>query len=281
MSKLSIIKSMLLIVCFAFFINENCFAGAWTANQGSMYQKLSANCYYADQRFDKDGDTADFSDNGEFTDNNISYYGEYGILDSLTVIGSFSYKWLKDETDYARSKTNGFSDMELGLKYRLLSGQGNVFSVQGLVKIPEFYDEDDVPALGNSQYDTEIRFLFGQSLYPTIPGYFNIEAGYRFRAEDPADELRYLIEFGLDFTKQLYGRVKLDGIYGMGNEGSGSGASGNPTATLDYDLVKLDACLGCKISSEWGIELGYRPEIYGKNTSSGANWSFSFIYLHP
>jgi len=64
--------------------------------------------------------------------------------------------------------------MELGLKYRLLSGQGNVLSVQGLVKIPEFYDEDDAPALGNSQYDTEIRFLYGQSLSPTVPGYFNI-----------------------------------------------------------------------------------------------------------
>jgi hypothetical protein len=281
MSKLSIIKSTMLFACIVLFITENCFAGAWTANKGSMYQKLSANFYYADQRFDQNSDTVDFSDNGEFTDNNISYYGEYGILDALTVIGSFSYKWLEDETDYVRSKTNGFSDLELGLKYRLFSGQGNVFSAQGLVKIPEFYDEDDVPSLGNSQYDTEIRLLYGQSLYPVVPGYFNIEAAYRFRAEAPADELRYLVEFGLDFTKQLYGRVKLDGIYGMGNEGNGSGAAGNPTATLDYDLGKLDACLGWKISSDWGIELGYRPEIYGKSTSKGTNWSFSLIYLYP
>lgn len=281
MLKSSAIKISLLFGCFILVITQNCFAGAWTANKGAMYHKLSANYYYADKLFDTDGERVDFSDNGEFTDNNISYYGEYGILDSLTLIGSFTYKWLKDETDYIKSKTNGFSDMELGLKYRLFSSHGGVFAVQGLMKIPEFYSENDAPALGNSQYDTEFRLLYGQSLYPKVPGYINVEAGYRFRAEDPADEFRYLIEFGLDFTNQLYGRVKLDGIYGMNNEGTGSGAAGNPTASLDYDLGKLDICLGWKVSSKWGLELGYRPEIYGKRTSAGANWSFSFICLYP
>ncbi len=275
------IKTTLLFACIVIFTAGTCFAGAWTATKGAMYHKLSVNYYNADKRFDSDGDKESFSDNGEFTDKNINYYVEYGILDSLTLIGSLSYKWMENEDDFIISKTNGFSDMDLGIKYRLFSGHGSVFSVQGLVKIPEFYDKDDVLALGNGQYDTEIRLLYGQSLYPKLPGYFNVEAAYRFRAEKPADEFRYLVEFGLDFTQHTYGRIKLDGIYGMGNEGGSSWSGGNPSATLNYDLGKLDAALGWKISPEWGIELGFRPEIYGKNISAGDNWSFSVVYMCP
>jgi len=109
----------------------------------------------------------------------------------------------------------------------------------------------------------------------------NLEAGYRFRAEEPADELKYLLEFGVDFTKKLYGRIKLDGTYGMGNAEKGSAFSDNPSATFDYDLGKLETVLGLKISDQWGTELGYRKEIYGKNISSGENWSLAVTYQIP
>jgi hypothetical protein len=160
----------------------------------------------------------------------------------------------------------------------MTTGHGGVFSAQALVKIPEAYDEDDDVPLGNGQYDYEARLLYGQSLYPRFPGYVNAELGYRFRAEDPADELKYLIEAGVDFTSTLYGRVKLDGILGMDNAEEGSRNNVNPSATNDYDLGKLEAALGWKCLKDWGLELGYRPEIYGKNISAGENFSLAIIY---
>lgn len=262
---------------------SQCFAGAWTAEKGAMYHKLSTNHYSADEYFDDDSERTDYAQNGNFRDLNAGYYVEYGLLDNLTLNGSISFKSLKFENDSIINKSSGFSDLELGAKYRILETRGGAFSVQGLVKIPDTYDENDAVPMGNGQYDTEMRFLFGQSLSPVIPAYLNIETGYRFRAEEPADEIRYLLEFGMDFSANCYGRIKLDGIYGMNNEDdeasiSGSG-SGNPTASPNYDLGKLDMAVGYKMDKNAAIEFGCRPEIYGKNTSAGVNWSVSYVYM--
>ena len=256
-----------------------CFAGAWTQQKGAMYNRLAFNYYRTDDRFNTDGDKTDFDNNGYFRDVNCSYYVEYGLFDSLTVLGTISFKQLRYEDDTIINKTEGFSDLELGARYRLFKTPGGVVSVQGLVKIPETYDKNDALPLGNGQYDTEFRLLFGQSLYPFVPGYFNVEAGYRLRAQAPADEFRYLVEVGCDFSPRIYGRIKLDGIRGLNNAGNAAAAGGNPSATLDYDIGKLDMTLGYKINRQWGVEAGCRPEIYGKNISSGVNWSLALGYL--
>ncbi|ACN14496.1 hypothetical protein HRM2_13870 [Desulforapulum autotrophicum HRM2] len=257
---------------------STCFAGAWTAPKGRMYNKLSVNIYTADQQYNDSGNKTGFANDGDFSDTNINYYMEYGITDTLTVLTSLSYKWLESEDLYSVSKTDGFSDVDLGLKYRLFSNRAGVMSIQGLIKIPEMYDTDDAVPLGNGQYDTEFRLLYGHSLYPFIPGYFNLEAGYRFRAESPADEFRYLVEFGMDLTKTVYGRAKLDGIIGMGNGDLSQDVSNNPTTSLDYDLGKLDLALGLHVSPKWCFELGYRAEIYGENTAAGKNISLAVIF---
>ncbi len=281
MSDYRPVKILFLSALISVFIAGPVFAGAWTRDKGGLYAQITANNYTADENFDNGGSKEDFTDDGEFSDDNISLYLEYGLADNLTVIGSWSHKWLEYENDLISNETSGFSDLELGLKYRLFEKNGGVCSIQTLIKIPEAYDEDDAVPLGNAQYDYEFRFLYGQSLYPHFPGYLNLESGYRFRAEAPADELKYLLEFGADLTKKLYGRIKLDGTYGMGNAEKRSAFSDNPSATYDYDLGKLEAVLGFKISDNWGTELGYRKEIYGKNISAGENWSVAVTYQMP
>ena len=281
MLKYGFIKILFLGALMGCLIADPVFAGAWTREKGGWYHQVTGNYYTADENFDDDGDTVDFVDNGVFRDKNAIYYLEYGICDDLTANGSWSYKWLEYEDDVVVNKTDGFSDLELGLKYKLFSNGSGVCAIQTMVKIPEDYDEEDAVPLGNGQYDYELRLLYGQSLFPHIPGYFNVEAGYRFRAEEPADEFKYLIEFGVDFTKKIYGRVKLDGTHGMDNADDTSYNLDNPTTTYNYDLGKLDVALGWKMLKEWGMELGCRPEIYGKNTAAGVNWSLSVIYQIP
>lgn len=277
MSKYRFTRLLLLIILIKCWVAEPVFAGAWTREKGGWYHQVSGNYYKADENFDDDGNRQDFAGNGEFKDRNISYYMEYGICDDLTAIGSWPYKWLEYEDDTVINKTDGFSDLELALKYRLFSSDSGVCSMQGLVKIPEAYDKNDAAPLGNGQYDYEFRLLYGQSLYPHIPGYFNTEVGYRYRTEEPANELKYLLEFGVDFTKIIYGRMKLDGTLGLGHVNDSANVSNNPTITNDYDLGKLDVALGWKMLPEWSTELGYRPDIYGKNTAAGANCSLTVI----
>jgi protein XagA len=257
---------------------NTCFAGAWTRESGESYLQFTLNGYYADQFFDDDGDRENFAADGDFMDVNVNYYMEYGVSDRLTVISSLYYKYLKFEDSNIESKTYGIPDIDLGMRCKLYDTPAGIFSIQGMLKIPETYDDDDTVPLGNGQYDMEVRLLYGKSLYPKIPGYANMEAGYRWRLASPADEFRYLVEFGMDFSQRIYGRAKIDGIYSMGNSDTDGGSGNNPSVTNEFDLGKFDLTIGYKISSNCAVELGVRPEIYGQNTSAGTNASLALTF---
>lgn len=257
------------------------FAGAWTAPKHTFYEKLSYNYYYAHESFDSSGNRGATPNNGKFTDHNISNYFEYGLTDDLTALNSLSYKWLENDDNARNTKQNSLGDVDLGLRYKLLdSDRIGIVSTQLLVKIPGAYDKADPLPLGNGQFDAELKLLYGRSLYQWIPGYGNLEIGYRWRAEDPSDEVRYLIELSVDVTKDIFTRAKLDGTLSVDN-GKKRDGSGNPTATNNFDLGKLDLTVGYKVTPAWGVEVSYRPDIYGQNTAAGANYSLALYYKSP
>lgn len=254
--------------------------GAWTQQPGHLYERLAFNLYVADRNFDRDGDRVDFANNGEFTDVNLSNYFEYGLTESLSVLGSLTYKRIEKNDDLRTDTTWGIGDIDLGLRRRLLENRLGIFAVQGLVKIPETYDDNDPLPLGNGQYDVEGRLLYGRSLWPLLPGYSNLELGYRWRDGDPSDEIRYLIEVGFDLSSQLFTRAKLDGVFSVDN-GSRRDASGNPTTTNNFDLAKLDLTVGYRLSKAWGVEAAWTPALYGQNTAAGATYTLAISYATP
>jgi hypothetical protein len=278
--KLLFLRSLAVAILLAASTTSS-FAGAWTAKQGAYYDKLAYNYYYSHETFNTTGSRRATPNNGKFTDNNVSNYLEYGVLDNLTVINSLSYKWLENEDNTLRTRGYGLGDVDLGTRYKLLdSDRFGIVSSQLLVKIPGAYSKNDALPLGNGQYDTELRLLYGRSLYPLIPGYGNVEIGYRWRAEDPSDEIRYLIEFGVDVTKSIYTRAKLDGTLSVDN-GKKRDGSGNPTTTNNFDLGKLDLTVGYKAAPNWGIEASYVPSLYGQNTAAGATYSLALYFKTP
>ena len=278
--KSTLLRS-LAVAIFLAASTTSCFAGAWTAKQGAFYDKMSFNYYYAHETFDSSGNRHGTANNGKFTDYNLSNYFEYGLLDNLTLINSLTYKWLENDNDSALSKGHGVGDVDLGLRYKLLDSEKiGIFSSQLLVKIPGGYETTDALPLGNGQYDTELRLLYGRSLYPVIPGYANVEIGYRWRAGAPSDEIRYLIEMGVDVTKEFYTRAKLDGTFSVDN-GNKIDTNGNPTSTNNFDLGKLDLTVGYKAAPNWGLEASYAPAIYGQNTAAGATYSLALYLKTP
>jgi protein XagA len=278
--KIHVLRSILALLIMTASATAS-FAGAWTAKKNAFYEKFAFNYYYSDDTFDKTGSRHGTPDNGKFTDYDISNYLEYGLLDNLTLINSLTYKWLYNDNDLAFSKGYGLGDVDLGVRYRLMdSDRIGIVSTQLIVKIPGAYDKKDPLPLGNGQLDAEFRVLYGRSLYPLIPAYGNVELGYRWRDGEPSDEFRYLIEFGIDITKELYGRIKLDGTLSLDN-GNHLDSGGNPTTTNNFDLGKLDIAMGYKITPAWGVELSYRPDIYGQNTAAGANYSMAVTWKTP
>ena len=254
-----------------------CWGGAWTQEEGHSYNRLAVNYFYSEKEYVDDSDRVVYENDGSFQDANLNYYLEYGVTDDLTAIASIYYKQLRREDSTIDIKTYGIGDVDLALKYKILDNIAGVFSGQVLVKVPEFYDENDTLPLGNGQYDVEFRLLYGRSVYPLFPGYFNLEAGYRWRAEDPADEFRFLVEVGSDFGANFYGRAKLDGLLGLNNGDNTMDQYGNPTIANDFDLVKLDLTLGYQLSEQWGVEAEFTPTVYGERTAYGQTYTLALV----
>ena len=275
--------------------------------QGKLYTRLAYSEYEAQRYFNENGTTHNYSPNEEYKaiykrkDNNPrefdydeqtwSFYGEYGLFDSLTLIGSFDYKeaeWTYQGHPGSPDKTaksSGLADINLGLRYRLLQTDKGVLSLQGMYKTGEAYDEKDQDLtadiqLGDGQDDFELRLQYGQSLYPLIPGYMNIEAGYRWRTQEYSDQLRYLIEAGVDITSALYFRTKLDAYVSVGNGDDQDKDSNGVDIELnsvpyESDLGKLELTLGYKITQQYSVEASYFNELYGASTTKGETWSLA------
>lgn len=288
---ISIISSALFIL-----LTSTVWAGAWTMPQGKLYTRVAYSEYDSQRFFNENGTSKAYSpgDAGkkrafDYDEQTWSIYGEYGLLDNLTLIGSLDYKeleWTFQSITLANgkhigdkdTKSSGLGDINFGLRYRLLATESGALSLQAMYKTAEAYDEKHLDSteiqLGDAQDDFEMRLQYGQSLYPVIPGYFNVEAGYRWRSEYMADEFVYLVEIGTDITNSLYIRSKLDGTANVGN-----GADA-PTDLVDsnpceVDLGKLEITLGYKINPQVSLEASYFDELYGANTTKGETWSLA------
>lgn len=136
-------------------------AGAWVPEPGSGYHKLAVNYFRSTEFFGEDSIV------DEFTNTNLSYYGEVGVLPRLALYGTLSLTRLEQHTSEFGMKSNseyfGLGDVDLGLRYELVRDPF-VLSAAFLFKLPYFYDDDREHPPGNGQEDVEFRLLLGKSL---------------------------------------------------------------------------------------------------------------------
>ena len=250
-------------------------AGAWTGPEGASYNKFGVNYFTSDKQFDSDDNSVDAG--SEFTDFNFTYYGEYGLRDDLSIFTSIPYKRIETDPDMGSKVDNsGIGDIDLGARYNLYNEDWGLISIQGLVKLPSAYDEDDALPLGNGQRDFEVRLLYGRSLYPR-PMYFGAEVGYRYRDEEPSDEIKYLLEFGYSLNDRFSLRTKLDGTTSAKTADDVDTTSGNPTLAPDFDLGKLELTASYSVKKDRYLEFTVAPTIYGRDTSDGTTVSIAYI----
>lgn len=250
-------------------------AGAWTGGKGKSYSKLSVSRFASDEGYDADGKVIPFDLDGKFFDETLTYYGEFGILENLSIFGSLPLKSILYRNFIEEGRTSGLYDLDLGVRFRVTRAPV-VFSVQGLVKVPGGYDPDERLPLGNGQADAEARFLLGSAL-PSGRMYYGVEAGYRYRAEEPSDEYRYLAEVGGRFTRRLYGRAKVEFVRSAHNADDVRDVFGNPVAALEAERTALEATAGVTLSRTVSFELTYAPLLNGRNTAKGTTWSVAAI----
>ena len=247
-------------------------AGAWVAEKGDGYTKLGISDYEATSFF---GEQPDFS---EFSGTSVSFYGEYGLGNNWGVYTSALYQDIEQTNASGETTSNsGLGDLDLGVKYQW-QAEPFVLSTSFAVKLPFLYDDDDALPLGNGQEDYEFRVLLGKSL--NRYGYLGFELGYRFRTDEPSDEIRYLIEYGVNFNDNFYFRTKLDGIESANNADDILTVTGNLSRTPEFNIGKLELTAGWNFGKpndkgqRWGAEITYTDDLYGDDTLEGDGVQF-------
>lgn len=226
---------------------------AWTQPKGHSYHQLTLSHYITDKKFqsmkklfeidpvtgeeveagieDTDSTIQRYSQ-PKFKSTKITYYGEYGIIDKLTIYTSIPYDWQdSDDTKrYAGERgPSGIGDINLGLRYNLsqgLMGSKWLMSLQGELKIPEAYDYGHPLthlSLGDGQYDLTLALLFGRAF---DWGYSWANIGYKFRFENdeyapltftPSDQIKVSFGGGYQLTSRFSIRGIVDITKSVGN----------------------------------------------------------------
>ena len=301
------------------FISSNAFA-AWTQAKGHSYNQLTLSHYKTVKKFT----TLGYSGNGlggtidtvdgpthiipseEFTSTKVSYYGEYGLTDKITVIASGGWDWQKTNDVQRYSDDNGPSgigDIILGVRHKLSDnlGAGILSSAQVDLKIPEAYDYGNPirqQSLGDGQYDATAKVIFGRGFNW---GYTVLSAGYKYRFENdengdwtfkPSDQMLLSISGGYNACPWLSIRGNLDYNKPVGNaEVSRELISYNTTQSgLDWhqDVVLIKDTLGLEAEAlSGGIALAFTVKpgmqvvvstdrtLYGKDASIGTTYGLA------
>ena len=245
-------------------------AGAWTLEEGKVYNKVALNFFTSDDTFGTGAEGFE-----EFEDYTVNYYGEFGLTDKLTLITQIPLRRSENTTSGESVDNFGIGDVDIGLRYNLLN-DGWVVSGQFLYKAPFLYDENDDLPLGNGQSDFEFRLQVGRSLFPY--GYFGLEAGYRIRAESPSDEFRYLAEYGFDLNEKVYLRTKLDVIQAIDSTDIELDTTGNPNFPNAFDLGKVEGSIGYKFNARSSIEFTFTESIFGENILDGQTYQLGYVF---
>jgi hypothetical protein len=258
---------ILCAICTGFHSNL-LWAGAWGEQKGHSFHSLSYSYYRTSHEFESYGDIERFENSGRFQKHQINYYTEIGLTERFTGVGNFFYDWIEFKNNFGRDRNDGLSDQELGLQYRITKSPKYVLSFLGLVAFPA-YSIKESPRLGNQSVSLEPRLLFGKNLkFFDIPAYTNIEVGYRFRTEEPSDQIRYQFLLGLKPKKDWEIIGAIDGIEGMRNEEPIRTAD-NVTIRPDFSLIKLRAELIVPLREQIALEIGCFYHVLGRDTGQG------------
>jgi len=309
---------LILLLAGSCFISNAAFA-AWTQAKGHAYNQLTWSYYVTDKKFTtlkSNNDGAVLATGGgigkiqtaKFVSTGFTYYGEYGIIDTLTVFTAIPYKWSYSEDTRKYSHENGPSgvgDIDFGLRYNLSQNfLGNVMSLQGAIKIPAAYKYGNPLtdlSMGDGQYDATLLLQLGRGLGK---GYAWFNAGYKYRFENdkfdpitfkPSDQIKVSFGGGYAVTPWLSIRGLVDWAKSVGNAsvsqtliqenynyGGLAKSQDNvlirDSLGLEPDSLSAGVDLAFNINSQWQTVVSYNTDLEGIDIFTSKDWALGQTY---
>lgn len=238
-------------------------AAAWTLEEGHGQIINNFTYYQSDTYVNADGRS---STQNTYSKYEYNPYIEYGLTDTVTLGLSPSLQYVTQQIGISDEENANLADTDFFIRKRLFSDGKNTISIQPLVKLPGAYDTGDLPQLGQSQIDYELRLLYGRNFGLQGRHYLNSEVAYRVRTETPGDELRLASTLGYRVNERWQILGEANGTFAVDGAGAGGTLLSN---SFDYDLVKLQLSGLYWFSPKWALQFGGYHSVYARNTGEG------------
>lgn len=274
----------IILILSVFLLAQNTFAGGWTQKQGAGFYKLGFDFLKADRYYSPTGKKINITTTGEYT---FSLYSEYGITDRLTATAYIPFfKRLTVNRLVGRTSgfeffegdaRNGFADIDLGIRYRLLQFGPTVVSSSLTLGIPVGSDKQENGLFtGDGEFNQLVAFEAGHSFYPK-PWFATATLGFNNRTNGFSDEFRYGFQLGYQPWKPFLVALNLRGVKSLenGKDGVGgtSGFAGNDVEYLSYGLEVMHTVTG-----SFGLTAGFVSATLGQNALAAPVFSVGVFY---
>lgn len=250
-----------IIPVLSLFFSVQAHAGAWTQAEGEGLFIAQATYFSSDHFFDFDGLRVKQS---TFRKAELQPYAEYGLRDWLTIGGSAYVQYMAQAGD----DNQGIGDPELFARVRLKTWEnGDVLSIQPLVKLPSYYMKDNLPRGGSRSIDGELALLYGSSWnYFGITGYTDTKFAYRMRSRGLKPQYRVDQAIGINITDDF---LLIPAVRSVITTEYDDTAAFSQDGEQDYDLAKAEVTALYKFDEKRWVHATYFDHIAGAFTGDG------------
>jgi protein XagA len=229
-------------------------AGAWTQKAGQGQAFAVTTTTRSTKEFDDDGNRVG---RPRYDKTEAGLLIEYGATDWLTLM--FQPQLLNvDVASPVDADSHGLGYTDIGARARLWSDKDQVFSVQVVGRLPGKDEEDNPAEIGNTDGELDLRALYGHSFkLDGRDAFVDAQFAYRFRFDDPPNELRFDFTFGVRVRPEL---LLLAQSFNTFSDGSAAGIF------EEGREHKLQLSAVWDLNEVWSLQLGGIATIAGENT---------------
>lgn len=186
--------AMVGLACLAILTPSATRAGAYTLPGGEAKVFLSGLATAGDHYYDGAGRLKSRS---RFKKWDLQVYGEYGVTGFVTLFASTALERIRiGGTD--RSRRSGLGRSEFGARVKIVDADGWIASVQSSGVVAGAKNSRELAVVGETDDQLDVRALVARSFTAfERPVFIDVQAGYRVRSGDPADEFRFDATVGL------------------------------------------------------------------------------------
>ncbi len=240
------IRLFLTVLILGLFATTDVFAQAWPQAKKGGYYQLGFQMVRADQFYEPGGNLIDIQTLSDYV---VSFYGEYGVTDKITVQAYVPFveritlnRAVGEVTGFEffeGDAVTGIADADVGARYAFFKKGNTVASAFLRLGLPigESIQANGLQT-GDGEFNQLLGVAVGHSFWPS-PAYIMADAGYNNRTEGYSDELVLKVEGGYTIGTNITLIARVRGLFSMengqdGNLGGTGGLYGNNQQYLTY-----------------------------------------------